>query len=99
MEVVRKVGLENMTAPDSLAASVDRMASSTGRMAESESQKETRGMIAESVGRMSESQNAIAKLLERALKNSAARRADLPDRGGPASAHPRARRAPGRAVS
>ena len=42
MEVVREAGRENTVVPDSLAASADRMASSTGRMAESESQKETR---------------------------------------------------------
>ena len=83
-EVVREVGRENREAMDSLAASqkdmaasMDRMAASQGEMAASmdrmaeaqmESQKETR----ELVGRIADSQDSIAKLLERVVKNSGA---------------------------
>ena len=69
-EVVREVGRENREAMDSLAASQKDMAASMDRMAEAqmESQKETR----ELVGRIADSQDSIAKLLERLVKNSGA---------------------------
>ena len=78
-EVVREVGRENKKALDSLAESIDRMADTQRMMAESqketremmaESQKETREMMAESMNRMSESQDNIARLLERVAKNT-----------------------------
>ena len=78
-EVVREVGRENKKALDSLAESIDRMVDTQRMMAESqketremmaESQKETREMMAESMNRMSESQDNIARLLERVAKNT-----------------------------
>ena len=80
-EVVREVGRENKKALDSLAESIDRMADTQRMMAESqketremmaESQKETREMMAESMNRMSESQDNIARMLERSVKRSGA---------------------------
>ena len=53
-EVVREVGRENREAMDSLAAS----------------QKEAQIMIAASMDKISESQDSIAKLLERVVKNT-----------------------------
>ena len=70
-EVVREVGRENREA---LNRTLDRILE-----AQRESQKETRDLIAESqketrdlMGRMTESQDSIAKLLERVVKNSGA---------------------------
>ncbi len=81
-EVVREVGRENREAMDSLAASQKEMAASMDRMAASQkemaasqkemaaSQKETQMMIAASMGKISESQDSIARLLERVVKNT-----------------------------
>ena len=73
---------EDMAASmDRMAASQEEMAASMDRMAEAqmESQKETRELITESqketrelVGRIADSQDSIAKLPERLVKNSGA---------------------------